>query len=535
MDRTIDHIFFRASDISLRIGAAPVFSNISLEVGRGQILGILGPSGAGKSLLVKTCLGLQPDVAQSTGMLEYEGIRIKAKNTGHGDSDTWRSIRAKTAAYIAQNAQSALNPVIRCGRQIAESAKAGGKNSPGLSRSILTLLEKLQLEDPGRIIQAYPHELSGGQQQRIVIAIALIRDPQILFADEAFSGLDFITQAEITSLLKDILLERRMSMVIVSHDIRMLAHFCDSIGVLHEGSLSVPMSPDLLLSGNADPFIRQLKETAKLIRETAFLPKKQTNTDPIIETRNIDKSFGKPSREIKANRDITMEITAGGITGLTGLSGSGKSTLAKILSGLISKDSGTLIIRGKRAGELATRGDFTGVQCIFQDPYSSLYPHKKVRYILVEAALIHRNLKKGQQLDKYLEKLIQDVGLKAEFLDRYPGGLSGGERQRVQIARALAADPEVLICDECLSGLDFLVQLKILKLLGDIQQENQLTLVLISHDLELLRSYTERLYILDEGRVVQYGETESIFTSPGHPRVAELVKITGERQLKWEI
>ena len=478
-----------------------VLANCNFDIHSGEIVGLTGPSGSGKTLLSWAMLGMLPSNSVTSGQLQFFNRAGEVVDLLNPLAS--KAVRGRLIAIVPQNPFTSLNPSIRCGRQVKETSGAP-------DQKVLDLLKDLGIGEPQRVFDSFPHELSGGQLQRVVVAMAAIAEPQVLIADEATTALDNSSQRETLDILK----KWRggsadRSVVIISHDRSVIDYTCDRVLEINEGQIES-------IAGSIKPG-----------QDTDYRRTKGNSNDtgePILNIHGVNKRFNvrKSDRYVDALSDVSLQVNQGDIFGIVGLSGSGKSTLAKVLNGLARMDSGRIELNGINLQYPTSPERRRSIQLIFQDPYSTLYPHKTVRYFIEEAILKHFEQSAAER-DAVLMSLMDEVGLPTEYLEKYPGQLSGGERQRVQIARALGLKPSVLVCDECVTGLDKPIQSRILQLLVRLNQEKGMTILFISHDLDLVHQLCNKVAIIHEGQIAEVGDVADIFTHPSHPATNRLL------------
>ena len=473
-------------DFLLRVGGKVLLSGVDLDIRSGDIIGIAGSSGSGKTALAWTMMSLPPSTAEVSGSIELQsdGNRLNLL-----DTQSARTYLGTRISIVPQDPFTSLNPSIKCGVQITENWQ--GTSSDGEAQTLKTLRD-LRFEDPERIMDSFPHQLSGGQLQRVVIAMAIINSPEFLIADEATTALDTITTREVLDLMTGWSKSTGAGLVLISHDTLTLTKYCDRVYTLSGGKLNESIKPSA---------------------EVPAAAQSQTpETEPILQVNNISKSFLTGKTQVDALKGVSFNVYPGEGLGIIGSSGSGKSTIARLLVGLEKADAGTLTFNDTPI-DYTLHPELRGeIQMIFQDPYSSLYPHKTAGYCIEEAVKLHTG-SKGEVARERTHELLETVGLAAGYYTRSTRQLSGGERQRVQIARALAVEPSVLICDECTSGLDAPVQARILGLLAKLRSDG-LTVVFISHDLHAVRFVANQLVVLHDGGVVEKGNLADIISSP---------------------
>ena len=505
--------------IGLPSGAerAEAAKDVSLTVGRGEILCLVGESGSGKSVIAQSVMGLLPRALPLVG----GSISLQEEDITRAPESRLRQLRTTRMSMIFQEPMTALNPVMRCGDQIDEVLKFHTDFSENKRKEkILNILKEVSLLDPERIMASYPHQLSGGQRQRIMIAMALVLDPALLIADEPTTALDVTTQSQILKLISELQKRHGTGVLFITHDFGVVAEIAHRVAVLRLG--------ELVELGPRDEVLRRPRHdyTKMLISSVPGLaPRKKTNTQEtpvVLETRALSKTYIDrrwigPRRDVRAAEDVSLELRRGQTLGIVGESGSGKSTVARCIVRLIDPSSGEIRVAGQDIAELgagALRPLRRKVQIVFQDPYRSLNPRRTIGEAMVEGPLNY-----GVPRDEALErarKLMALVRMDSQALDRYPHQFSGGQRQRICIARALAMEPELLIADEAVSALDVSVQAQVLQLLEEIRARLDLAMLFITHDLRVAAQVCDRVAVMSNGRVVEYGATEEVFLRPKH-------------------
>ncbi|MDR0875593.1 MAG: ABC transporter ATP-binding protein, partial [Clostridiales Family XIII bacterium] len=484
---------------------------ISFDLDEPICVALVGLSGSGKTMFARALMGLLPAGSEVTGayLLGGEPFDFNAKEAAR------REVRGKTIGLIMQDPFTALDPIAKCGSQILAGVPANRRTS----FDVLAALDEVGL--PASVEERYPFELSGGQRQRVVIAAALATEPKLLIADEATTSLDVVTQQEILELIDGIRRRRGMPLIFITHDIGLVCKWADRIAVVEDGRIVETGPAREIIRHPQNAYTRTLVEADRLLSGTVLTDKTETKGDgssvfgaktdepsPFVSpfvlcATGLVKNFGV----FRALDGVSIEVHAGECIGVVGESGSGKTTLARCLVGLERPDEGRIEYFGKGMPQI-----------VFQDPYSSLNPAHTVRAILTEALLAG-----GAQASITIEELLHLAELPAELLDRKPARLSGGQRQRVAIARALAPGPEVLILDESVSALDVVVQNQILGTIDRLRRERGLAILLITHDLSVVRMVASRVYVMNEARVVEHGDTAQIFAAPKDPYTAKLL------------
>ena len=506
---------------------------ISFFLNAGEILGLIGESGSGKSVASQSITRLIEDAIYNGSVNYYTDNQcidlIQCSNT------QLQKIRKEEIAYIFQEPMTALNPLITCGDQIMESSFT--KNNDIL----YDLLNKVELTDVERIAKSYPHELSGGQRQRIMIAMALAKKPNLLIADEPTTALDIAVQREILTLLKKLSVEDNMGILFITHDLLSLREFADRTTVMYHGEIVEQDKTSKILNSPNHPYTKALIESrpsyrkkGNILKEIGDLlvetngnltykkPKLQILTpnipsdEVILELKDIGKYhvqnglFSKTKNQVL--EDISLQVNRGDIIGLIGESGSGKSTIAKIILRLWKETSGTISLHGN---EIQSFSDLSKeIQLVFQDPFSSLNPKHTIGRAISEVFQISKENLKSKDIKQSSIELIKIVGLSENDYQKYPHEFSGGQRQRICIAKALAKGPKFIVLDEAVSALDVSIQAKILNLLNQLKSEKDLTYLLISHDMNVVSYFCNKLVVLKNGKIIESGDTEELIKNP---------------------
>jgi len=496
-------------------GQVDAVRNVSFTVRRGEALGIVGESGSGKSVVCRAMLQLfAPNARVTGGRILYEGKDVLTMS----DAELNR-YRGEKAAMIFQDPSTHLDPIMKVGDQVAEGLRIHRKlDRAEAAIQSVQLLDDMKIIDAQRRAAAYPHELSGGMRQRVMIAAALACSPGLLIADEPTTALDVTVQAQILGLLQKIRRERNLTVVLVSHDLGVIGAVCDRIIVMKDGAIVETGTTEEILTAPKAEYTRNLIRS-----QPSLLPDRTdiASTGPeIVSIESLSVQFpgprrlieliaGKPAHVVRAVDNVSLSVRRGGSLGVVGESGSGKSTLARAIVGLVRPASGTIRITGQTDEKL--RGRI--VQMAFQDPYLSLNPAYTIAQTLSEPFIAHR-LCAPSEVPERVKKLMQTVELAENLLRRKSGQLSGGQRQRVGIARALAMSPDILIADEVTSALDVSIQAQILELFKRLQAELGLTLILISHDLAVVRYLCEDVAVMQHGKLIEYGRSIDVLRHP---------------------
>lgn len=531
-----------------------VVHGVNFQIRSNEVLGIVGESGSGKSVTALALMGLLP---------KKSGV-IKGKLT-YGNADLlkfnqkqWQEIRSNKIAMVFQEPMSALNPSMRCGKQVAE-VLVQHKNikASEAKKEVLRLFEQVHLPDQEKIFRSYPHEISGGQMQRVVIAMAIACKPDVLIADEPTTALDVTVQKEILQLLKNIQKETKMGMVFISHDLNVVSEIADNVMVMYQGNAveygtteQIFKNPKdeytkaLLLSKPSDKERLEKLPTIHSLQEDTFIPRVITpharaikhrelyTQKPILEIKNLVKSYPisgglfKKDTYFKAVNQVSFSMYPGETVGLVGESGCGKSTLAKAIMHLEPISEGSIWYRGKNVTDLkgqALKDYRKEVQLIFQDPFASLNPKMTIGEAIVEPLEAHGILYRKSDSIKRAKDLLVHVGLKKAYFHRYPHQLSGGQRQRVGIARALAVNPKVIICDESVSALDISVQAQVLNLLNKLKEDFGFSYLFISHDLAVVKYMSDQLLVMNQGKLEEVGDADEVYTNPKKEYTQQLI------------
>ncbi|MEV6965867.1 ABC transporter ATP-binding protein [Hamadaea sp. NPDC051192] len=489
---------------------------------RGRVLALVGESGSGKSATALAALGLLPATATVTGSIQLDGRELVG-----ADRKTLRAVRGGRIGTVFQEPMSALNPMFTVGDQLAEAVRAHrdeGKQAAALR--VQELLDLVGLPDPARIARAYPHELSGGQLQRAVIAMAVSCDPVVLIADEPTTALDVTVQAGILDLLRDLRARLDTAILLITHDMGVVADLADEVVVLRDGQV-VEQAPVEQLFAQPEHEYTQALLAAVPRRSTQDSPGVTTGS-PVVQLRDVSVEYaGRHGRRVTAVDGVSLDIAAGEILGLVGESGSGKTTIGRAIAGLVPVGAGSLTVAGTdvaaaRGNPRRLREVRSRLGIVFQDPASSLNPRRTVADSIAEPLLLHSELR-GDALTSKVDGLLDAVQLVRTVRDRYPHELSGGQRQRVAIARAIALDPALLIADEPTSALDVSVQARVLLLLRELQRDLGFACLFVSHDLAVVDQLADRVAVMHRGKVVETGPTAVVLGSPADPYTQRLL------------
>tara|TARA_B100001989_G_C24541415_1_gene467796 strand:+ start:97 stop:1767 length:1671 start_codon:yes stop_codon:yes gene_type:complete len=541
-------------NLDLKIDNAHILKNLNFSILKNSITAIVGESGSGKSITAMSLMGLNPKGYNISNKSEifFEDLSLLKIS-----EKKWRKIRGNEFGIIFQEPQSSLNPTMKCGTQIDEVLKLHQQNynKVDAKKIILSQLKKVKLIDAKKVYNSYPHQLSGGQKQRLMIAMALICKPKLLIADEPTTALDIIVQKEIIELIKELQKQNSMSVLFISHDISLVSHIADKIIVMKEGEIiekgekiNILKSPShtytkTLLKSKpplnvrlrvlpTDKYINKKIENGNIISKKTRKEKhkKIYSKDPILKVVGLKKNYFKQNfikkTEFQALKFINFELYRGETLGILGPSGSGKSTLGKTLVLLEKYNNGEVFLNNKKIN-FNSKNDIKNlrktIQFVFQDPFSSLHPKKKIGDSISEIINFHEKKSKISSV-KDTVKLLKLVELKKEIYDRFPHELSGGQRQRVVIAKALAIKPKVIILDESVASLDISIQAKILNLLNNLKEKLSLSYIFISHDLTVLKFMSDRIMVIEDGKIVEFQEADNLYENPKMHITKKLIK-----------
>ena len=511
------------SNLGVRIGSRTIVDGVSFDVAREQTVGIVGESGSGKTM---TALA-------ATGLLDAPGARVSGTSTLVGGTGepvqvvgasprVLRAVHGSRIGFVFQDPGTSLNPLLTLERQITESLETHRTvTRREAGTRALELLEAVGLPDAAMRLHSYPHQLSGGQRQRVMIAIALACDPELLIADEPTTALDVTTQAQIIELVRTLQRDFGTAVVWISHDLGVIGQVADEVTVLRDGAV-VEQAPILdVFDHPRDGYTRDLLAARPVLEGSG--PQPVPEAEPLLEVDGLDVRFAVSTpvgrSTVHAVKDVSFRIRRGTTLGLVGESGSGKSTVAAALTGLVKPDRGAATLDGadvlhvKRSDAKALR---RRIGLVFQDPFSSLNPRARVESSIAEPLTVHGLAAGAAARRARVAELLDLVGLPTSFAQRYPHELSGGQRQRVSIARALAAEPDLLILDEATASLDVSVQARVLDLLARLQSELGLAYLLIGHDLAVIRRLSHDVLVMRNGEVVEYRAAGELFTAPEH-------------------
>lgn len=531
-----------------------VIHSISFDLNSNEILGIVGESGSGKSVSSLAILGLLPENTKIEGNITFENNSIL-----NFSEKQFQNIRGNKISMIFQEPMSSLNPSMTCGKQVLEILLQHTQLSKSeAKKEVIRLFEKVKLPRAKEMYGQYPHQISGGQKQRVMIAIAIACKPKVLIADEPTTALDVTVQKEIIKLLKELQVETEMSILFISHDLSLISEICDRVVVMYQGKIvEQGASEDLFLKPqdnytkaliNSKPneafrlkklpsvkdFMENTVEHDKYTNEErALFHKKIYAQEPILEVRDLKKHYigdktwwFQKENIVKAVDAVSFQLYEGETLGLVGESGCGKSTLGRTILGLEKASSGEIFYKGKDLIHLDSyekKNLRKEIQIIFQDPFSSLNPRVLVGEAILEPMQVHGLYKNNQERKEKVFSILEKVGLTKEHYYRYPHEFSGGQRQRIGIARTIALQPKLIVCDESVSALDVSVQAQVLNLLNDLKSDFGFTYIFISHDLAVVKYMSDQLIVMNHGKIEELGDADCIYANPSSEYTKKLI------------
>ncbi|WP_412126323.1 dipeptide ABC transporter ATP-binding protein [Streptomyces subrutilus] len=500
-------------------GYARAVDGVSFTLEAGRALGLVGESGSGKSTVAAALLGLH----RGTGARLAGTVRVDGTDPATASATALRRLRGATAAMVFQDPLGSLDPYYAIGDQIAEVHRVHADVSRRAARArAVEVLDRVGIPDAARRSRARPHEFSGGMRQRALIAMALACEPRLLVADEPTTALDVTVQAQILDLLHGLREERGLALLLVTHDVGVAAENTDDLLVLREGAAVERGPAARVLSAPADPYTRALLDAVPRLdaprspRGAAAAHRGGADV-PVVEAVDLRRDFGRGKRAVAAVAGVSLTVRAGETLGVVGESGSGKSTLGRMLTGLLEPTSGRVRHAGREVAGVAP-----GVQMVFQDPVSSLNPRRSVGESVADP-LRAAGERDEDAIRARVGELLRRVGLDPGHRDRYPHEFSGGQRQRVGIARALAPNPRLIVCDEAVSALDVTTQAQVTALLAELQRELGIALVFIAHDLAVVRQVSDRVAVMRAGEIVEQGPVDEVYDRPAHPYTRRLL------------
>lgn len=508
--------------LSVAINRAEVLKEVNLSMYSGEVLALVGESGSGKSLTGLAVVGLLPSRATAGGQITFDGTHVLKMS-----EQILCNMRGKDVSMVFQEPMTALNPLQTIGAQVAEAIliHKKGIGKADAHKRAAEMLIRVGLKVPST---RYPHELSGGQRQRVVIAMAIALRPKLLIADEPTTALDVTTQARILDLLRDLVREFDMGLLIITHDLAVVADIADKIVVMQNGRVVESGVTGHLLHNMCHPYTKALFAAST---HQVLLPVR-TGSVQLLYAKHIIRDYPLPRQKLlgprptfRALNDVSFHIEHGERVGLVGESGCGKSTLTRAILGLEDVQGGEIKLDGAPvfSGAKPNLSVRRKMQVVFQDPYSSFNPRHKVDRLITEPFHLLENPPVGKMRQAAISKALQDVGLSADDAEKYIHEFSGGQRQRIAIARALIVEPALIIFDEAVSALDVSVRAQVLDLIADLCRKRPLAYLFISHDLSVVRTVTDRILVMKSGQIVEQGHTEDVFLNPQHPYTKSLI------------
>ena len=583
-DRAGSRPLLTVDGLNVRTKERTLVHDFSLHMAHGERIGLIGESGSGKSMTTTALLGLLPNGVTADGSVEIDGYQGNLLTAP--EQDLMR-LRGKDMAMVFQEPLTALNPLMRAGAQVAEIILQHrlAPSKAEANRRAVEMLDAVHLPDPAQAARAYPHQLSGGQRQRVMLAMALANDPSLLLCDEPTTALDVTVQRQVLDLILELVRERGTGLLFITHDLAVVANMCTRVLVMNDGRVVEEGTTEDVFTRPQHPYTRGLLAASDLdavdaagrlftvaTAQSYVPPTGDEATDPALSdsacaTGDLDTdpaqarahapaqapahaaearaaepvmrvtdlvrtytrgrtSLFKPAPEVHALKGISFEVPEGGRLGVVGESGSGKSTLLRILAGLDQPTSGSAIVAGNEvagAKEAQLRELRQNLQIVFQDPMGSLDPRMTVEQIISEPLLVRGRNESAAERSRMVAEMLEAVGLPASSAERFPHQFSGGQRQRISIARALICRPRVVVADEPVSALDVSVRAQVLNLLADLVDEYGLTLVFVSHDLNVVRHLCDSVIVMQSGEIVEAGDTQTVYRNPQHPYTKRLI------------
>jgi len=543
-------------NLTISFGKNKVIHDISYNLNQNEILGIVGESGSGKSVSSLAILGLLP---KNISEINFGHIVYNHTDLTKLSPKLFQNIRGHKIAMIFQEPMSSLNPSMTCGKQVQEILFQHTKLSKKSAKEeTIALFDKVKLPNPERVFSAYPHEISGGQKQRVMIAMAIACKPDILIADEPTTALDVTVQKEIISLLKELQIETKMSIIFITHDLSLISEIANRVLVMYKGNIvEQGLVTDIFINPqnnytkaliNSRPSLETRLKKLPTIQD--FLDddissdiiskdqrqknhKKLYNKPPLLEVINVEKEYISKSglftksESFKAVNDVSFKLYKGETLGLVGESGCGKSTLGNAILQLDKVTAGQILYYGidiTKLSKVKTRALRKDIQIIFQDPYSSLNPRIPIGEAILEPMKVHNLYASDSERKAKVIDILNKVGLSEDYFNRYPHEFSGGQRQRIGIARTIALQPKLIVCDESVSALDISVQAQVLNLLNDLKEDFGFTYIFISHDLAVVKYMSDQLLVMNQGKIEELGDADIIYNNPKTAYTKKLIE-----------
>lgn len=532
-----------------------IIKNSSFSLYENEILGIVGESGSGKSVTSLALMGLLPN---EISRIDQGKIIFQGKDLTQIDETSFRKMRGKEISMIFQEPMSSLNPSITCGEQVAEILRLHTSLSEKeIKQEVLSLFEKVKLPNPTELYQKYPHQISGGQKQRVMISMAIACQPKVLIADEPTTALDVTVQKEIIKLLKELQHENQMSILFISHDLSLISEISDRVLVMYQGDIIeqgktadifhhpketytkalIASRPSLDVRLKRLPTIQNFLNNEVLTEsiskeERVIQHQRMYNLPPLLQVKNVEKEYVinsglfQKNKTFKAVNNVSIDVYEGETLGLVGESGCGKSTLGNAILLLDPPTKGHIFYKGKDITQLKKseiKELRKEIQIIFQDPFASLNPKKTVLQTVIEPMQVHKLYANDKERLQKVIELLEKVGLGKEHLHRYPHEFSGGQRQRIGIARTIALQPKLIICDESVSALDISVQAQVLNLLNELKENFGFTYIFISHDLAVVKYMSDHIAVMQKGIIEEFKEADALYENPEKEYTKKLI------------
>ena len=512
--------------LNVSIDETPILNSVSMELNAGEILGLAGESGSGKTMTALAIAGLLPARARMSGEIIFDGVHLSAASESE-----FCNMRGQDIGVVFQEPMTALNPVMTIGQQVAETVRIHRNVSRAEALALAReTLVKVGLPEARFPLDRYPHNLSGGQRQRVAIAIAIALKPKLLIADEPTTALDVTTQAEILALFRQLVRDDGIGLILVTHDLAVIAQTAQRVVVMQAGEIIDQGSVTKVFQASQQPYVKTL------LKNAVHIPQRNTSREvgptPVLETRNIvreypgaRKLFGKGA-PVRAVDDVSLQIFANENVGLVGESGCGKSTLLRTILGLDRARSGEVRVFGEKFPAYR-REDMRQlrqrIQVVFQDPFGTFDPRWRVEQLIAESFHLFDSPPSGADARRRVHEILDRVGMNSSVAKQFPHEFSGGQRQRIAIARALITEPAIIALDEAVSALDVSIRAQILDLLAELSDRLGVSYLFVTHDLSVVRSITDRVLVMKQGRIVEQGRTEDVFSNPEHPYTVELL------------
>jgi peptide/nickel transport system ATP-binding protein len=515
------------NDLSVTIDGTPILDSVAVRLDGGEILGLAGESGSGKTMTALAIAGLLPPRAALSG-----SIRLDGESLAGADDRTYCNIRGRDIGIVFQEPMTALNPLMTIGAQVAETVRLHRDVSRREARQLAgETLERVGLPASRFPLDSYPHSLSGGQRQRVAIAMAIVLKPKLLIADEPTTALDVTTQAGILRLFRRLVREDGIGLILVSHDLAVIAETADRLAVMQAGRIVDHGPVAEVLQASQEPYTRTLLENTVHVPERAA--ERRIGREPVLETRGVVREYAGPRRLLgtgapfRAVDGVSLQVFARENVGLVGESGCGKSTLLRTILGLDRAQAGEIRVFGQSfptADRIEMLRLRRRIQVVFQDPFGTFDPRWRVRQLLAENFHLYESPLTRAEATGKVHRILERVGLASADAERFPHEFSGGQRQRIAIARALITEPAIIALDEAVSALDVSIRARILDLLAELSDRLGTSWLFVTHDLSVVRSIADRVLVMKDGRIVEEGATEDVFANPVHPYTIELLK-----------